>query len=105
MEQQGAPRGRGEHGQAMPLVLAMVALAVVVLLALVPLARGAAERAQARTAADAAALAGALDGEAAARAMAAANGAELVSWRSAGPDVWVEVTLGHARAVAKARRG
>lgn len=105
MDEQRAPRSRGEHGQAMPLVLAMVVLAMVVLLALVPLARGAAERAQARTAADAAALAGALDGEAAARAVAASNGAELVAWRSAGVDVWVEVTLGEARAVAKARRG
>lgn len=105
MVDERAPRGRGEHGQAMPLVLAVVALAVVVLLALVPLARGAAARAQARTAADAAALAGALDGEAAAREVAAANGAELVRWRSAGLDVWVEVTLGDARAVAKARRG
>jgi hypothetical protein len=89
----------------MPLVLAVVTLAVVVLLALVPLARGAVDRAQARTAADAAALAGALDGEAAARAVAAANGGELVAWRAAGVDVWVEVRLGAARAVAKATRG
>jgi hypothetical protein len=89
----------------MPLVLALVALAVVVLLALVPLARGAADRAQARTAADAAALAGAIDGEAAARQVAAANGADLVAWRAAGVEVWVEVRLGDARAVAKARRG
>jgi len=36
--------------------------------------------------------------------VAAANGAALVSWRAEGLDVWVEVTLGDARAVAKARR-
>lgn len=93
-----------DTGQAVPLVLAVIALAIVVLLALAPLADGAAQRAQARAAADAAALAGAAEGEAAARAMATANGAELVGWRAAGTDVWVEVVLGDARAVAKARR-
>lgn len=96
--------GRADRGQATPLVLAVVALAVVVLLALVPLARAAGERAQARTAADAAALAGVVEGEAAAREIAAANGATLVRWHSAGVEVWVEVTVGRARAVAKARR-
>jgi len=93
-----------EGGQALPLVLAVLALAVVALLALVPLGRAAQERAQARSAADAAALAGAAEGEAAAREVAAANGATLVAWRAAGTDVWVEVTLGRARAQAKARR-
>jgi hypothetical protein len=63
------------------------------------------QSAQARTAADAAALAGAADGEAAARAVAEANGAELVSWRASGHDVWVGVVVGDAKAVAKARRG
>ena len=94
----------GDAGQAVPLVLAVVALAVVILLALVPLAQGAAQRAQARTAADAAALAGAAEGEQAARHVATANGAQLIDWRAAGTDVWVEVALGDARAVAKARR-
>jgi hypothetical protein len=105
MDAVGAGRVGRDDGQAMPLVLALLALAVVVLLALVPLARGATERAQARTAADAAALAGAAEGEDTAREVASANGAELVRWRSAGVDVWVEVTVGDARAVAKARRG
>jgi len=100
-----AIRCRGSGGQVAPLVLAVVALAVVVLLALVPLAQGAQQRAQARSAADAAALAGAAEGETAAREVASANGAELTSWRAAGPDVWVEVRLGEARATAKARRG
>ena len=102
----GAPptRGRGEHGQVMPVVLGLVAVAVVVLLALVPLAQATQQRAAARNAADAAALAGAAEGEDAAREVAAANGAELVGWRSRGLDVWVAVTLGDARAEAKAHR-
>lgn len=94
-----------DRGQAMPLVVAVVALAVVVLLALVPLARGAGQRAQARTAADAAALAGAAEGEASAREVAAANGGRLVAWAAAGTDVRVAVEVGDARAVAQARRG
>ena len=93
-----------DEGQATPLVLAVVALALVVLLALVPLAQASRERAAARTAADAAALAGAAEGEDAAREVATANGADLVSWRAAGLDVWVVVVLGDARAEAKARR-
>jgi hypothetical protein len=97
---------RPDHdaGQAVPLVLAVVALAVVVLLALAPLAEGTAQRAQARAAADAAALAGAAEGEQAAREVAAANGAQLTDWWAAGTDVWVAVVLGDAHAVAKARR-
>ncbi len=100
----GADREGREAGQAMPLMLAVIAVAVVVLLALVPLARAGQERAAARTAADAAALAGAAEGEAAAREVAAANGAELVSWRAEGLEVWVQVQLGDASAEAKARR-
>lgn len=93
-----------ESGQAMPLVLGVVALAVVVLLALVPLARGTAQRARAVTAADAAALAGAAEGEDAARLVAADNGGRLVAWRAEGADVWVTVVVGDARAQAKAHR-
>ena len=88
----------------MPLAAGLVAVAVVVLLTLVPLARAAQERAAARSAADAAALAGAAEGEEAAREVAEANGAVLVGWRAEGRDVWVVVTLGDARAEAKARR-
>lgn len=97
--------GKGrDDGQTVPLVLAVIVVAVVVLLALVPLARASQQRAAARTAADAAALAGAAEGEEAAREVAAANGARLVSWQAAGLDVWVVVTLGDARAEAKASR-
>lgn len=93
-----------DDGQAVPLVLAAVALAVVVLMALVPLAQAAATRAQARTAADAAALAGAAEGEDSAREVAEANGARLTGWRAEGDEVWVEVRVGDAHARAKARR-
>jgi hypothetical protein len=85
-----------------PLVLAVIVLAVVVLLALTPLAEGAAQRAQARAAADAAALAGAAEGEAAARALATANGAVLESFRLDGADTVVVVRVGRARATARA---
>jgi hypothetical protein len=102
---EGAPtRGRGDRGQVMPVMLGLVAVAVVVLLALVPLAQAVQQRAAARNAADAAALAGAAEGEAAAREVATRNGAELVGWRAQGLDVWVVVILGDARADAKARR-
>ena len=71
----GAASERDDRGQAVPLVLGLVAVAVVVLLALVPLARAAQQRAAARNTADATALAGAAEGEAAARDVAAENGA------------------------------
>lgn len=94
----------GERGQATALMIGVVALAVVVLLALVPLTRGVGERARAQTAADAAALAGAAAGERAARDLAERNGGVLVRFRSTGRAVWVEVTVGDVRAVAKAQR-
>lgn len=97
-------RFRGETGQAVPLVLAVLVVAVVVALALLPLIHAAQDRAAAQTAADAAALAGAAEGEAAAREVAAANGADVVVWRTDAADVWVVVTLGEARAEAKAHR-
>jgi len=103
----GGARSRigSDRGQVAPLVLGLLAVAVaVLLLVLVPLGRAAQQRAAARSAADAAALAGAAEGEDAARDVAAANGAELVTWRAEGLDVWVVVTLGDARAEAKARR-
>lgn len=95
---------RGDAGQASVLMLGVLALAITVLMALVPLAQGAIERSRAQTAADAAALAGAAEGEDAAREMAQANGGRMVRWRASGDDVWVEVRVGKARAVAKAHR-
>ncbi len=64
----------------------------------------AADRTRARMAADAAALAGAADGDAAARAAADANGAAVESVSIQGTDALVELEVGTARAVARARR-
>jgi hypothetical protein len=98
------PRRRGSCGQAVPLVLAVLALAAVLLIALVPVGRAGIDRARAAAAADAAALAGAAEGRDAAHELARRNGGELVSWRSLGSDVWVEVVVGEARAEARAQR-
>lgn len=93
-----------EDGQASLFLVGIVAVVVVVVLALVPVARAVSLKAQARSAADAAALAGAAEGEDAARAVAEANGATVVAWQAEGKDIWVEVRIGRAHAVAKARR-
>jgi hypothetical protein len=93
-----------DAGQATPLLAAAVGLVALMLLALGPMGGALADRAQARTAADAAALAGAADGEDAARAMAAANGAELVGFQESGDDaVVVEVRRDGVTAHARAR--
>ena len=85
-----------------------MALAIVVLGAAVLLVGrlgvAATDRAGARTAADAAALAGAAAGEGPAGELAAANGAEMTSFEAEATDALVEVELGTARAVARARR-
>jgi len=94
-----------QRGQVTP-VLAVAVL--VMALAAVGVARvglAAADRARARTAADAAALAGAADGEDAARDVAERNGAGLVSYREDGSDVVVVVRFDRAEATARARRG
>jgi hypothetical protein len=92
-----------DRGQATPLAAAMMAIALVALLGLVPAARAVAERARARTAADAAALAGAVDGESAARDLAVANGGDLLDFTSEGDEVVVRVRVGHVDAYARAR--
>ena len=97
-------RGVGDRGQVVPLAAGVLVVAAVLVLALVPLVQGAIERSRAVAAADLAALAGAAEGEAAAREVAAANGAELTEWSALGSDVWVEVRVGDARAEARARR-
>jgi len=96
-----ARRGTGDRGQAVPLVIAVVALAAFAVVALGRFAVGTVDAARARTAADAAALAGAADGEAAAAAAAADNGGTLESFAAVGVDVVVRVRVG--RAVAEAR--
>ena len=91
-------------GQVM-IIFAMAALVLVGFVALsVDTGFLMAEKRQTQSAADAAALAGAAEGEGAAKEVAAANGAELIGWRTGGTDVWVVVVLGDARGEARARR-
>jgi hypothetical protein len=93
----------GDRGQAMPLAAAMVAVVTVALVGLVPVGLAVHEHAAARTAADAAALAGAVEGEQAARDLAAANGGELVAFQRTGDEVVVRVRMGDGAADARAR--
>jgi hypothetical protein len=93
---------RRDRGQATPLLMVVIALTAVAAVALAELGGAAVAATRAQTAADAAALAGAAEGEAAARSVAAANGAELVAHRRDGAVVRVEVRLGGARATARA---
>lgn len=97
-------REAGDPGQATPLMAAALGLVVVMVLAAAPMGRVLADRAQARTAADAAALAGAAQGERAARDLARANGAELVSFTSDQGEVIAEVKVGDVAARSRARR-
>lgn len=81
----------------------MVALVAAAIVALVPAGRALAERAQARTVADAAALAGAAEGEQAAGDVAGANGGELLAFERDGDEVVVRVRVGDVDAYARAR--
>lgn len=97
------PAERTDRGQAVPLAAAMVAVVAIALVGLVPAGRAVADRARARTAADAAALAGAAEGEQAARDLADVNGAELVDFARSGDEVVVRVRVGAVGASARAR--
>lgn len=97
-------RPRGEGGQVVPLLAALVVLAGLAMIGLAHLGGGAVERAAARRAADAAALAGAAEGRAAADRLAAANDASIRQYDESGGDAEVVVRFGEARAVARARR-
>src|SRR5690606_19634611 len=93
---------RGERGQALPLVLMVLAFTVAVALGLARLSRIAAERGAARHAADAAALAGAIAGRPGAVEVARANGADLVSFSRSGDVVEVVVRRSGTSATARA---
>ena len=97
---------RDDRGQAVPLALVAVVVAVVATLAIASFGRSIVDAGRARTAADAAALAGVDGGEGASARLAAEHGATLVSWSSSGsPDaltVTVTVRLGRATASAAA---
>lgn len=102
-----APVGGPDPGQVFPLVLAFVLLTTVVsLLVLGRLGPVLADRAQARTAADAGALAGVVGGEDAARRVVEENDGILVELVADGTTVEVRARVGRAEAtsVAAARR-
>ena len=94
-------RGRGEHGQALPLVAGALALVAVLAVGAVRLGGVVADRARAHTAADAAALAGAAEGRVVAAEVAAANGAQLTGYQSSGSTVEVTVQVGDVKATAR----
>ncbi len=93
-----------ERGSVTPLVALMVLAVGGLCIGLGRLGADAVAVARARTAADAAALAGAADGEGAARALAEANGAELVDFDAEGPEVQVRARVGDGEALARATR-
>ncbi len=98
-------QSRGEPsspGQALPLVIGVVAVLAVLVAGLGWFAGSLVDAAQARTAADAAALAGAVGGRAEAARLAAHNRAELVEYTEIGNDVVVTVRCGRATASARA---
>lgn len=95
----------------MPLMAALLLLAMSVVVATIEIGRLLNESAAARTAADAAALAGAAAGPDAAAAIAAANGGVLLSYDeeelandAEGLLVTVAVSVGRARQTARAER-
>jgi hypothetical protein len=99
------PAGGGrpaDAGQTTPLVALLFVMVAGALIALGHLGAVVADRSRARTAADAAALAGASDGEAKARAVAAANGGSVRRYVVSGPDVEITVEVGRAEATARA---
>ncbi len=91
-----------DSGQALPLGLALVGFAVVLVFAVGGLASDLVDGARARTAADAAALAGVSGGRVAAVRLAVDNGAEVVSWGRRGREVTITVRIGDAVATARA---
>ena len=96
-------RARGERGQAVPLVLLVVAAAAGAMLLVGALGGRALARAQAQTAADAAALAGAAEGPEAAEDLARLNGSTSASVDGGVGDATVTVRMGAATAVARAQ--
>jgi hypothetical protein len=97
-------RARADAAQAVPIVVALIGVALLAALLIADVGRAAGDRARARTAADVVALAGAAEGETAARELAATNDAVLEAFTAQGDSVEVTVRVGDARATARARR-
>lgn len=92
----GRVGARPDDGSALPLVAVMLGVVVLCLLMITTTADLAVRRSRAQNAADAGALAGAAEGEGRARAVVAANGAVLSSYREhagRGPDAVVTVSV------------
>lgn len=98
------PRGRGcrERGQALPILLAILAVAAALALGLARVGVAASHRAAAQATADAVALAGAAEGRIAADSIARDEGAAIIEYRGAGEDVWVVIQRDGVRARAHA---
>lgn len=94
-----------DRGQALPLVLIVIALTIAVLAAAGVAAQRVSDRNRAQTAADAAALEGVSGGRAGAATLAAANGATLVSFATNGPVVTVTVVRRGVYSTARATNG
>ncbi len=95
-------RARGDRGQAVPLLIGVLAVGLLLLLAVARVGSAVVAAARARTAADAAALAGAQWGRASAVAAAEDNGGHLVGFRQERDDVVVRVEVDGAAATARA---
>ena len=93
-----------DRGQAVVLVLALVAVLVVMLVAVAQFGARLVAREQAQVVADAAALAGVVGGQGEAERMAIANGGVLMSFQSVGDEVVVEVEVEGETATARATR-
>ncbi|MDP2293248.1 MAG: hypothetical protein Q8M22_18850 [Actinomycetota bacterium] len=93
-----------DAGQAVPLLLAVVALIAVVMAATAHLGARVVVEEHAQVAADAAALAGLDGGRPAAERLARANDGVLVAFAGSDLDVQVTVRVGDATATARATR-
>jgi uncharacterized membrane protein len=93
-----------QRGQAIPVVLLLLACALATCGVLVRIAGLVVEREHTSHVADAAALAGALGGEAAASRIARANHAELTGFEQSGDTVTVRVRTGRFSVTARAAR-
>jgi hypothetical protein len=94
-----------DRGQAVALLLAVVAMAALSVVAIGEFSGRIVDRGRAQTAADAAALAATIGGIAAAQRLASSNGGRLISFRESGDTVVVVVDVGGERATARATDG
>ncbi|MGF1598761.1 MAG: pilus assembly protein TadG-related protein [Acidimicrobiales bacterium] len=91
-----------ERGSIVPLVAAVVGVAMLAVIGVVELSGWIVDRARAQVAADAAALAGVVEGRPGAGDLAELNGGSLLSYRDDDGRVDVVVRVGSASALASA---